>query len=486
MAGIKKDAPAAVRDASWGSIRSSETRRRGDPLHRKLVLAAIFFLAAFRSAASEQRVKFRGYITTKPDEQSLQVLDDVIHPTPGTKLEIQNGPAGKQLALSDLTVGMLIEAEGTWAGRHQFAAQKITCDWDQSDREIHESAYLEQEPEQPEKNSAGLPAHLKVDGEVVVLDENTKRAWLPGTVQETAGKSRAEQKLAGHLVRYQGVRRPDGAIAAKEVEVGPPPPEDAFKIPGDLKVVRGKDPQTGIDNLEFRKKDKVLGRKKLFSVQAVQEYVTQLGAKLIPTKVPGSLLPTPEFRFFVVEDEEVNAGALPDGTVLVNTGLLGAVENESQLAFILSHEISHAIQAHHWRHVHETRTKRILLTVGMIAGAGFIGNMAVFLAELGMAAVVNGYGRRLENQADRLGLENVIDHGYDPRQALRMFRIMIERYGERSTSAFWSNHDSSVLRGSFLTVQIQRRYPQTQFAQATVDTPAFRAMQEAMGPVKVM
>ena len=46
--------------------------------------------------------------------------------------------------------------------------------------------------------------------------------------------------------------------------------------------------------------------------------------------------------------------------MLVNTGLLGAVANEAQLAFALSHEIAHALQAHHWREVRETRGKRAL------------------------------------------------------------------------------------------------------------------------------
>src|SRR5438876_520351 len=57
-------------------------------------------------------------------------------------------------------------------------------------------------------------------------------------------------------------------------------------------------------------------------------------------------------------NSSINAAALPDGTILVNTALLGAIENESQLAFILSHEISHVLQVHYWREVHETRQQR--------------------------------------------------------------------------------------------------------------------------------
>ena len=66
-----------------------------------------------------------------------------------------------------------------------------------------------------------------------------------------------------------------------------------------------------------------------------------------------------------------------------------------------------------------------------------------------------------------------------------MRAMVIERYGSRTTSKVWSNHDSSLLRGSFLTVQLMRQYPDSQFEQAKKNTSAFRAMREAMGPVKI-
>jgi predicted Zn-dependent protease len=250
-------------------------------------------------------------------------------------------------------------------------------------------------------------------------------------------------------------------------------------------VARATDPQTKIDVLEIRKGDKVEGRLKLFNVKEVQEYVTNLGMNLLPPAADVTARAL-EFRFYVVEDPSINAAALPDGTLLINTGLLGAVENESQLAFVLSHEIAHVLQAHHWREANDTRSKRVLLVIAAVAASGFIGDVGLFLGELGMAAVVNGYSRRVENQADRLGLQNVIDHGYDPRAAVTFFQTMVEHYGQRSTSALWSNHDSSLLRGSFLTVQLLRQYPQGHFDHSIVDTEKFQAMKDAMGPVKIM
>ena len=453
-------------------------------------MAVVFLAAASMPCVTELRMKLRGYITAKTPEANLKILQDVIHISPSTRFEVDNAPAGRQLTLQDLTPGILIEAEGTWQGRHHFSAEKIKCDWDQFDKQISETAYLEEIPRGQNAASGGA-LHLRVDGEILVLDGTTKgadsQAGQPAIRAAAGGQWELGDGLAGRWVRYRGVRRPDGTITATEVGFGSPAPPQARENGSGIKLVRAKDPKTGIEILEFRQKKKVVGRLKLFPVREVQDYVSALGGKLVPAALHERLSKEGvEFRFYVIEDAEINAAALPDGTILVNTGLLGALENEAQLAFTLSHEIAHVTQAHSWRQVVETRTKRILLKIAAVTASAYIGNIASFLEGLGLAAVWNGYGRRLENQADRLGLESLIDHGYYPRQAARFCEILVERYGGRTTSAIWSSHESNVLRGSFMTVQIQRQYPQADFSQKTADTEAFRAMREAMGPVKIM
>jgi hypothetical protein len=99
---------------------------------------------------------------------------------------------------------------------------------------------------------------------------------------------------------------------------------------------------------------------------------------------------------------------------------------------------------------------------------------------------VNGHQRELENQADRLGLQNVIEHGYDPREAPNFSRLIINRYGDRNTSKLWSNHDSSLIRGSFLTIQLEREYPDQNWEGTKKNTKAFEQMKEDLGPVNIM
>jgi Peptidase family M48 len=445
------------------------------------------------SAPAPPKLKLRGYLTERLDDHTLAILDDHIQLGPGTHMVMHGASSDRPATPADIAVGQLIEAEGSWSGRHQFSAEKISVELGLLEKTIRETAYLQEEPTQTAQIAGGEPAELKTDGEWLVLSSETHRQWSPPVApaasshdasSSDAAASPAAPSFAAYQVRYAGTRRSDGKIGATLVELHPPAPSEAYKNPHDVTVVPAKDPQSGIDVIEFRRGTKVDARMKLFPVHAVQEYVSDLGDSLLPPGAHSIARPL-EFRFFVVEDPSINASSLPDGTLLVNTGLLAVVQNEAQLAFVLSHEIAHVLQAHVWREANETRAQRTGLLIAGLVGGYFVGDLSIFLSGLGMAAVVNGHQRALENQADRLGLQNIIDRGYDPRQGPRFLRAVIERYGDRSTSRLWSDHDSSLLRGSFLTVQLAAQYPQGHFDGARVDTPAFQAMREAMGPVKI-
>ena len=446
------------------------------------------YLALPQPSPAVTKMKLRGYITARVDDRTLAILDDKLELTVASRIAGQDASGEHAMTMADLGPGMLIEAEGQWIDRHKFFAEKINVDLRDAEKQVHGAAYLQEEPREASKISGGEAAALKADGYWLDLTAQTRREWDGAKVASASATGSAmgarDRALAGYQVKYNGARRSDGRIAAERVELGGPAPADAYKMPHDVQVAVGKDPQTGIDVIEFRHGNKVQGRMKLFPVRSVQEYVTTLGDSLLPQGNRGTSKAL-EFRFFVVEDSSINAASLPDGTLIINTALLGAIQNEAQLAFVLSHEIAHVLQVHYWREVHETRGQRVGLVIAGLAAGAFIGDLGTFLAGMGIASVVNGHQRELENQADRLGLQNVIEHGYDPREAPKFCRMIIERYGDRSTSKVWSNHDSSLLRGSFLTVQLMRQYPESQFEQTKRDSSAFRAMREAMGPVKI-
>jgi predicted Zn-dependent protease len=73
-----------------------------------------------------------------------------------------------------------------------------------------------------------------------------------------------------------------------------------------------------------------------------QDYVQRIGESLIPAHqkelAVGDPLKIP-FRFYLIQDRSPNASAYPNGVVIVHSGLFNTLENESQIAFVLSHEI---------------------------------------------------------------------------------------------------------------------------------------------------
>jgi len=452
-----------------------------------LVATAFCSLAAWSVSElrAASRVRIKAYITGRAADRTLMILDDRVETTDVTRVLGQEAGGERPMKAPEIVPGMLVEAEGEWLDRHKFFAEKITVDLRDEEKKIRGSAYLQEEPAERAQIAQGNAAELKLDGYWLDISRSTKRQWDPEKATAKAKDTEADGLLVACQVKYSGVRGQDGRIDTQEIELGPPASPDAYTLPHNLAVVRARDAQTGIDILEFRQGKKVVGRMKLLQEKSVQEYVTRLGDSLLPAGAQGTSRPI-EFRFFVVEDPTINAASLPDGTLLVNTALLGAIENEAQLAFVLSHEIAHVLQAHYKREVDETRGARIGLIIAGVAAGAFIGDTGAFLAQIGVAAVVNGHQRELENQADRLGLQNVIEHGYDPREAPNFSRLIISRYGSRQTSKLWSNHDDSLIRGSFLTIQLARTYPDRDWDKAKKNTTAFQAMKEDLGPAKIM
>ena len=82
--------------------------------------------------------------------------------------------------------------------------------------------------------------------------------------------------------------------------------------------------------------------KQFFDDAEINDYLNQLGYRLVASSSEPSL----GFEFFALDDYNINAFALPGGFIGVNSGLLLAVQGESELAAVLSHEIAHVTQHH--------------------------------------------------------------------------------------------------------------------------------------------
>jgi predicted Zn-dependent protease len=198
----------------------------------------------------------------------------------------------------------------------------------------------------------------------------------------------------------------------------------------------------------------------------ISEYVNALGNKLI-TYADDIHFP---FNFFVVKDKNINAFAFFGGNVAVNTGLISMTENESELASVLTHEISHVTQRHLSRRFEDRKLNSPLTLAGMLGGI----LLAVLSPEAGMATIMAtqagaaqsniNFTRANEKEADRIGIKILAIAGFDPYAAPAFFDKLGARFRYRSTPpAFLMTHPlpESRVADSKLRAQQFPRFPRT-------------------------
>jgi beta-barrel assembly-enhancing protease len=165
----------------------------------------------------------------------------------------------------------------------------------------------------------------------------------------------------------------------------------------------------------------------------VAQYLQRLGAKLTE-HAPGYKWP---YNFHVVNVKEINAFALPGGSIFVNLGTIQAADNEAQLAGVMAHEISHVVQRHGTR----AASKQMGAQLPLAILGGLMGNSTLAkAAELGISFGVGSYflknSRQSESEADLLGTDILYDTGYEPRQMAVFFEKLEKQAGTGANSLF--------------------------------------------------
>src|SRR3954471_10765526 len=154
----------------------------------------------------------------------------------------------------------------------------------------------------------------------------------------------------------------------------------------------------------------------LYDDQATQEYVNIVGQRVAHV----SDLPNEEFKFFVVDDEAINAFTTGCCNVYVNRGLLVNLNSEAELAGVLGHEIGHVTA----RHPARRQARGVAASLGAMAAAILTQNNAIGqLANIGGQAWMMGYGRENEMEADRPGLKDMMKAGYHPESIGHVFTM---------------------------------------------------------------
>lgn len=157
------------------------------------------------------------------------------------------------------------------------------------------------------------------------------------------------------------------------------------------------------------------------------EYMQSLGNRLASN---ADFAGQHEFEFFVINNSNINAFAIPGGFIGINSGLVEAMSVEDQLAAVVGHEIAHITQRHHARSV-QSNTRSRVTTAAAILAAIIIGQSN---PEAGQAALAAGlaatqqsainFTRSNEYEADRIGIEILSDANYHTAAMAEAFDIL--------------------------------------------------------------
>jgi Zn-dependent protease with chaperone function len=378
----------------------------------------ILFVALCLVSGEAFAEKFKGYIWDKA-EAALLVEGIPVETTAQTKIERRDH---KGIAFGDLRIGWEVEVEGE-RGQKAFLAKKI---------KVKQKRY----------DDTDIKGFVEVRDNGTIEVEGRRIIW--------PSDAAVPELRSGMQLEGKGIILDSGAIQVKKVKVLP-----AGRDEDEAKYM----------SLVAQEVDQLKEKLPLAEDPELQAYVKRVGESLIPKWVSPDDF---NFTFSVIEDPSLNAFALPDGTVVVHTGLLAALENEAQLATVMGHEIAHATHKHGYRGYKQQSKMRWLqlgaavggIVVGAKTDSPWAGLLTGIGSSLTISAIVNGHGRDMEDEADRIGLNYMVDAGYDYMEAPEVWKVF-NRYSKDQNAAanfFFGSHSTHRARISNLTREINANY----------------------------
>jgi Zn-dependent protease with chaperone function len=176
----------------------------------------------------------------------------------------------------------------------------------------------------------------------------------------------------------------------------------------------------------------------------LNEYLDQVGQKVVPAGPPPEHV---RWQFRILRDPFANVLALPNGSVYVTTGLLALLENESQLAGVLAHEVTHVHERHIFTQYRDKQKKELVIKLLNIAATwssafGGVGSAISLLADTVQAVLVvtmSGYSGGLEREADTYALRKLSESNYEPKEFVRALRLLGLDYDAELVPLYYGN-----------------------------------------------
>ena len=260
------------------------------------------------------------------------------------------------------------------------------------------------------------------------------------------------------------------------VEATAPPVREEFKFGNvDLEVLE----QVNLLDRRFEKDGLVL------EDEAANAYLFRIGSSLIPA---GLVLENVNWKFRALRDPEPNAFALPNGSIYVTTGLLALVDNESQVAAIIAHELTHVMRRHTYMQNRSNRKKFLTMNVIAIVGSvtpGMVGtaiSLAAAISPFIVMSMIAGYSRDSEREADHRAVDMMISAEYPPEEAINVMKLLSKDIEGEQIKIFYNDHPELQERVRYLTSYLGSRADKVtpQMALNREKAAYFRKMQPVM------
>jgi beta-barrel assembly-enhancing protease len=203
--------------------------------------------------------------------------------------------------------------------------------------------------------------------------------------------------------------------------------------------------------------------------QATLRYVNQIGQQMARVADNRGI----QYHFYVVNSDVVNAFALPGGHVYLNRGLIERMDNVSELAGVLAHEVGHVAERHSVEQLQRAQNANLGLQVlyGVLLGRN-PGGLEQAAIQVGGGAVFAGYTRDAEREADAVAVDYLIRTGYSPQGMVSFFQKLMDmqRRQPSSVEQWFATHPTTAERVQNTQALINQRNPP---ANLTTNTQAF-------------
>lgn len=162
-----------------------------------------------------------------------------------------------------------------------------------------------------------------------------------------------------------------------------------------------------------------------------------------------------KWEYNLVEDKAVNAWCMPGGKIVFYTGILPIAENETAIAAIMGHEVAHALANHGQQRMSSGVLQQIgAVGVGVATSGKSTEAQEAWMTAYGVGSTVGvmlPFSRNHESQADEIGIKLMAIAGYNPEEAVELWKRMKANSGGQAPPEILSTHPSNDSRISNLT-----------------------------------